>query len=101
MLEDGRLVGCVDILETAADAAYRFLSSRKDEAYRKHGRNFAIRIDVQEVDDKGILRLVLNGDIPKSLEEESSFSVEEKFQLRKGNEGPFLKLLGISYAPGS
>ena len=40
MLKESKLAGVIDLLDIATRRAYGFLASRKDNAFKKHGRDF-------------------------------------------------------------
>lgn len=95
LVDNGKMMGCQDILKLATEQAYQFLEKHKDKAYAIHKRGFAISILSQEAADDGVIRLVIEGEIPKSEEENSSFEVVELFRIN--NEVFSIKPLEVSY----
>jgi len=99
LLADGKLMGTIDLLHTATNRAYEFLASHKDPAFKKHGREFAITIDPAIAHDDGTVELDVDGEIPKDLEEDSSFTVTEHFRIKNSANGLIAVPLDVSYTP--
>jgi hypothetical protein len=86
-----KLTGVVDLQNEAENFAYKFLADKKDAAFLKHHRDFAITIESRQwgdgspdslkVDNGGLIELKLSGEIPKSVEENSDFEVIEHLRL--------------------
>ena len=98
LIENGRLAGCIDLLENAKANAYGFLKQRNDSSYRKHGEDFSILVSGVDAIDNGMVRLNVLGQIPKSDDEDSSFEVEEIFKLKSSKNGVEATLMKTAYA---
>jgi hypothetical protein len=96
--EKGKAVA-TDLLELAEQHAYQFLAARKDRAFRKHGKDFAVRVGSTEVLDDGTITLDVTGEIPKSEEDNSTFHVLERFRIKRNGDRAMLQFLDARMGP--
>jgi hypothetical protein len=89
----------IDLLKTATDHAYQFLAARKDPAYRKHGKHFAVVVGCRELLDDGTLTLLVDGEIPKADEPDSSFRLTERFRIKRDGAKATLQFLDAHAEP--
>jgi hypothetical protein len=88
-----------DLIKPACKHAYQFLSRRKDRAFRRFGTRFAVSIFCDEVSNSGLLRLEVFGEIPKSAEEDSTFSLIARFRVLSSARGISLRFIDCRFAP--
>jgi hypothetical protein len=90
--EHGKAVA-TDLLKLATEQAYQFLAGRKNAAYRKHGKRFAVTVACEELLDDGTITLAVQGEIPKDEQSDSSFSVTERFRIKRDGAKAALQFL--------
>ncbi|HMJ06440.1 MAG TPA: hypothetical protein VK474_09325 [Chthoniobacterales bacterium] len=93
------LAGIVNVGEFAEQSAFAFLRARKDRAYRKHGKELEIALDLGKVTDEGVINLSVGGHIRKSDEPDDYFDVTERLRLRSTPAGAQLEMVDVRYTP--
>jgi hypothetical protein len=84
----------LSVLPHLRQHANRFLMRRKDRAFRRFGAaRFALSVFCNQITNAGLVTFEVFGQIPKSPEDETTFSVVERFRILNGAKGIYLKLI--------
>jgi hypothetical protein len=82
-IDDGDLL-TADLPKPVTDYAYEFLSQKKERSIRRFGaERFAESLECTEIDERGVVRFELFGQIPKSAEDDSTFSLVGRFRIHE------------------
>jgi hypothetical protein len=98
-IDDGDLL-TADLLKPVTDYAYKFLSQKKERSIRRFGaERFTESLECTEVDERGVVRFELFGQVPKSAEDDSSFSLVGRFRINEKAGVLSLKFLECQLGP--
>jgi hypothetical protein len=89
-----------DLIEPVRNCTYQFLSTRKDRAFRRFGAGrFAVSISCDKITDGGFITLQVFGEIPKSGEDDTTFTLIERFRVVSRTRGIALKFVDCRVGP--
>lgn len=98
-IDDGHLLAA-DLLKPVTDYAYEFLSHKKERSIRRFGpERFAESLQCTGIDEGGSVRFELFGEIPKSGEDDSTFSLIGRFRIHEKAGVLSLKFLECKLGP--
>jgi hypothetical protein len=98
-IDDGHLLAA-DLLKPLTDYAYEFLSQKKERSIRRFGtERFAESLRCTAIDERGSVRFELFGEIPKSGEDDSTFSLIGRFRIYERAGVLSLKFLECKLGP--